>query len=149
MKSEPTAYSIADLAREGSTIWDGVRNYQARNFLREMVPGDRVFFYHSNTKTPAIVGLMTVTASQVIDPTQFDPHSAYFDPKATPEKPRWHTVTVAYGCTFDHGVSLATLKATFSPEELTLVRRGNRLSVMPIDEAIAQRIMALTAVGGG
>ena len=89
MKSEPNVYGIADLEREGIAIWDGVRNYQARNFLRSMEVGDLAFFYHSNTKPPGIVGLMEVVASQVVDPSQFDISSNYYDPKATLISPRW------------------------------------------------------------
>ncbi len=143
MKSEPTSYSIADLARDGQTIWDGVRNYQARNFLRSMQMGDRAFFYHSNVAPAGIVGLMQIVETGLADPTQFDPQSQYFDPKSTPEAPRWQTVKVAYEQTFPQLIGLEQLKQMFSSEELGVVRTGNRLSVMPVDAAIAQRIIAL------
>lgn len=84
MKSEPEAYGIDDLAREGETLWDGIRNYQARNFMRSMVLGDRAFFYHSNTNPPGIVGLMEVTQTGLVDPSQFDPASKYHDPASSP-----------------------------------------------------------------
>lgn len=143
LKSEPDVYSISDLQREGETVWDGVRNYQARNFLRSMAVGDQAFFYHSNTKPPGIVGLATVTASDVVDPSQFDPTSDYYDPKSTPEAPRWRTTQVAFTEVFPHYLALDLLKMQFSPEELGVVKRGNRLSVLPIPESVAQRLLAL------
>lgn len=141
LKSEPQTYSLADLEREREVIWDGVRNYQARNFLRQMQPGDFVFFYHSNTKSPAIVGLARVRQTDIVDPTQFDPASPYYDRKSTPESPRWQTVILEFVRAFPHSVSLSTLKQTFSPEDLWVVRRGNRLSVMPVAAAVADRIL--------
>jgi predicted RNA-binding protein with PUA-like domain len=141
MKSEPDVYSIDDLKRDQTEIWDGVRNYQARNFLKDMALGDLAFFYHSNTKPPGIVGLMKIVETMVVDPTQFDPANKYYDPKSTPEKPRWHTVTVGYVKTFPTGLTLDQLKETFGPDELAVVRRGNRLSVMPVDEAVAKKIL--------
>ncbi|MBD2091756.1 EVE domain-containing protein [Microcoleus sp. FACHB-1515] len=143
MKSEPTSYSIEDLARDRETIWDGVRNYQARNFLRSMQIGDRAFFYHSNVSPPGIVGLMHITAVNLADPTQFDAQSKYFDPKSTVESPRWQTVKVAYEQTFLRLVTLDELKQKFSAEELGVVRSGNRLSVMPVESSIALQILAL------
>lgn len=141
MKSEPDVYSISDLQREGTTIWDGVRNYQARNFLREMQPGDRAFFYHSNTKPPGIVGLMEIVESGISDPTQFDPNSDYFDPKSTEESPRWQTVKVKFVKVFPEMISLEQLKKQFTPDELWVTKRGNRLSVMPVENAIANQIL--------
>lgn len=147
MKSEPDVYSIADLARDRHEIWDGVRNYQARNFLRSMAVGDRAFFYHSNTKPPGIVGLMKIVEADIVDPSQFDPQSKYHDPKSNPEDPRWRTVKVGYLETFAAGISLDQLKAQFTPEELGVVRRGNRLSVMPVDEAVAAKLLAIAQQG--
>lgn len=143
MKSEPDVYSIDDLKRDRNEIWDGVRNYQARNFLKSMAIGDMAFFYHSNTKPPGIAGLMTISEEMVVDPTQFDQANKYYDPKSTHGAPRWHTVTVTYVETFDHYISLNELKENFEPDELQVVKRGNRLSVMPVDEVIAKRILAL------
>jgi predicted RNA-binding protein with PUA-like domain len=143
MKSEPDVYSIDDLARDPEEIWDGVRNYQARNFLRTMAVGDRAFFYHSNTKPPGIVGLMTIIEADIVEPTQFDPSNKYYDPKSSPDNPRWRTVKVGYGETFPQAITLEQLKATFSPEELLVVKRGNRLSVMPVETPIAARILAI------
>ncbi|MGB7088032.1 MAG: EVE domain-containing protein [Phormidesmis sp.] len=144
MKSEPDVYSIEDLERDQTELWDGVRNYQARNFLKSMKVGDTAFFYHSNTKVPGIAGLMTIHEANVVDTTQFEAGSKYFDPKSTPDAPRWRTVVVAYERTFNHYISLNQLKETFSPEELLVVKRGNRLSVMPVDKAAAKQILSLS-----
>ena len=141
MKSEPDVYGIADLERDRTTIWDGVRNYQARNFLKSMEVGDLAFFYHSNTKPPGIVGLMKIIESQVVDPSQFDLDSDYYDPKSTQTAPRWHTVKLEFVSTFDRQIDLTELRDRFTPEELLVVKQGNRLSVMPILENIAERIL--------
>jgi predicted RNA-binding protein with PUA-like domain len=141
MKSEPDVYGIAHLQRDRETIWDGVRNYQARNFLRAMQPGDLAFFYHSNATPPGIVGLMQVSKPNLADPTQFDATSKYYDPKSTLEAPRWQTVMVEFVEAFPTIVTLDALRAAFTPEELSVVRQGNRLSVMPVAEAIAQKIL--------
>jgi predicted RNA-binding protein with PUA-like domain len=143
MKSEPDVYGIADLKRDRTTIWDGVRNYQARNFLREMQPGDRVFYYHSNTNPPGIVGMAEVTESGITDPTQFDATSKYFDPKSSPTNPRWQTVTVQYSQTFAQMLTLDFLRQTFTPEKLLVVRQGNRLSVMPVPAETAERLLMI------
>jgi len=141
LKSEPNDYSIDDLERDRAAIWDGVRNYQARNFLRKMQPSDIAFFYHSNVKPPAIVGLVRIIENGIADPTQFDSSSKYYDPKATVESPRWQTVKVEFVEKFKQPISLAQLKETFSPEEFVLVKKGNRLSVMPVNQEVAQRIL--------
>jgi predicted RNA-binding protein with PUA-like domain len=143
MKSEPDVYGIADLERDQTTIWDGVRNYQARNFLKSMEVGDLAFFYHSNTKPPGIVGLMKIVESQVVDPSQFDLASDYYDPKSTQMAPRWHTVKLEFVNTFEQQIDLTELRDRFTPEELLVVKQGNRLSVMPILEDIADRILVL------
>lgn len=143
MKSEPDVYGIDDLARDQTELWDGVRNYQARNFLTSMAVGDLAFFYHSNTKPPGIVGLAKIVEANVVDPSQFDPGSKYYDPKSSPDKPRWHTVVVGYVETFKTGITLDQLKDTFSPDDLWVVRRGNRLSVMPVADGVAEQILAI------
>lgn len=143
IKSEPKNYSIEDLKRDGETIWDGVRNYQARNFLRQMNKGDLAFFYHSNVKPPGIVGLTCITQSGIDDPTQFDPNSKYYDSKATIEQPRWQTVVVKLVEVFPHIISLSILKENFTSEQLLVVKKGNRLSVIPIEEIVAQQIFQL------
>ncbi|MDM9583378.1 MULTISPECIES: EVE domain-containing protein [unclassified Nostoc] len=143
MKSEPEAYSIVDLQQQKETIWDGVRNYQARNFLRQMDEGDLAFFYHSGTNPPGIAGLMRVVKKDIADPTQFEPESKYYDPKSSYESPRWQTVVVEFVETFSNPILLSILKEKFSAEELMLVRQGNRLSVMPVPEAVALKILAM------
>lgn len=143
MKSEPEVYGIADLQRERETIWDGVRNYQARNYLREMLPGDLAFLYHSNTNPPGIAGLMRVVKTGIADPTQFDPNNKYYDPKSSPESPRWQTVLVEFVESFSHPIVLSTLREKFSSEELMVVKQGNRLSVLPISDAVAKIILAM------
>ncbi|OKH40608.1 EVE domain-containing protein [[Phormidium ambiguum] IAM M-71] len=144
MKSEPEVYSIFDLERDRQTIWDGVRNYQARNFLRQMNPGDLAFFYHSNANPPGISGLMRVIKNNVVDPTQFDSQSKYYDPKSTPESPRWQTVVVEFKKTFPEIITLEKLKQNFSSDELLVVKQGNRLSVMPVLETVAKTILNLS-----
>jgi predicted RNA-binding protein with PUA-like domain len=143
MKSEPDVYSIEDLKRDRTEIWDGVRNYQARNFLTSMSLGDKAFFYHSNTKPPAIVGLMEVVETNIVDPTQFDSASKYYDPKSSPENPRWYTVTVGYLETFETGMTLDDLREVFTSEDLWVVRRGNRLSVLPVEDEVAVRLLEM------
>jgi predicted RNA-binding protein with PUA-like domain len=143
MKSEPEVYGIDHLQREGTTLWDGIRNYQARNFMRAMQLGDQAFFYHSNSKPPGIIGLMEVIETQLIDPSQFDPNSKYFDPGATPEKPRWDCVKLRYVCQFERLLSLDSLRESFSPDELGVVKRGNRLSILPVSAASAERLLGL------
>ena len=141
MKSEPDVYSIRDLKNEGETLWDGIRNYQARNFMRSMKIGDQAFFYHSNTKPPGIVGLMEITETNLIDPFQFDKKSKYFDKKSSKDKPRWDCVKTKYICEFKNMITLKELSKIYTSEELTLVRKGNRLSIMPIKKSIAIELL--------
>ena len=147
MKSEPEAYRIDDLAREGSTLWDGIRNYQARNFMRTMQVGDRAFFYHSNISPPGIVGLMEVSEIGLLDPSQFDQDSKYFDPRSSPAAPRWDCVRLRYLRTFATPLSLDVMRETFAESELAVVRRGNRLSILPVSEVSARRIYSLLGSG--
>ena len=141
MKSEPDAYSIDSLKKDNVTLWDGIRNYQARNFMRKMAIGDKVFFYHSNCKPPGIVGFMEVTDLNIIDPTQFQKESKYYDQKSTREKPRWDCVKVKYIFKAEKMLSLPELKILFKEEELLLVKKGNRLSIIPIDKKIGNLIL--------
>lgn len=143
LKSEPTVYSLTDLQRERVTLWEGIRNYQARNFLRQMQEGDTAFFYHSNTNPPGIAGLMRVVTPNVVDPTQFELQSQYYDPKSTAQSPRWQTVVVEFVDAFSHFVTLEALKQEFTAQELAVVKQGNRLSVMPVPQTVAQRILAM------
>ena len=137
MKSEPDAFSIDDLARapRKTTCWDGVRNYQARNMLRDqMKKGDLVFFYHSNCEVPGIVGIVEVAREGYPDHTAFDPDDHHFDPKSDPEKPRWFMVDVKLKKKFSRVISLRELKACTdkSLSGFQLLAKGNRLSVMPV-----------------
>ena len=141
MKSEPDAYSIKDLKNEKETLWDGIRNYQARNFMRSMKVGDQAFFYHSNTKPPGIVGLMEIIQTNLIDPYQFDESSKYFDEKSNKENPRWDCVKTKYICEFKKMITLKELSETYTSDELTLVRKGNRLSIKPINNNIAIELL--------
>ncbi len=137
MKSEPSAFSIDDLkTMPGQTEhWDGVRNYQARNMMRDqMMVGDRAFFYHSNCNVPGIVGLMEVMREGYPDHTALDPKSKHFDEKSNPDNPRWFMVDVAYMRHTKRVISLAELKAHSAIENMPLVRKGNRLSIMPVSE---------------
>lgn len=133
MKSEPDVYSIHDLEREGSTHWDGVRNYQARNIMRdEMKVGDGVLYYHSNAKPPGIAGLARVCKEAVPDPTQFDESSKYHDPKSDPDDPRWMCVHVEFVEAFDELLPLPMLREVSALEGMALLRKGQRLSVQPV-----------------
>ncbi|GCL35321.1 MAG: EVE domain-containing protein [Sphaerospermopsis sp.] len=143
MKSEPSVYSILDLQTQKQTIWDGVRNYQARNFLKQMQIGDLAFFYHSNAEPPGIFGLMKIVETGIADPTQFDTNSKYYDPKSTPESPRWLTVKVEFAEVFSQPIFLSTLKEKFTGDELLVVKKGNRLSVISVGESVAKNILAM------
>ena len=132
MKSEPDAYSIETLEREKETIWDGIRNYQARNFMRRMEIGDQAFFYHSNCKPPGIVGLMEIVNKNIIDPTQFDKNSKYYDSKSDKLNPRWDCVKVQFLYKSKKIISLQDLRSLFNEEELLVVKKGNRLSILPV-----------------
>ena len=135
MKSEPDAFSIDALQRVGVEPWNGVRNYQARNFMRDgMQVGDGVLFYHSNCAVPGIVGTATVASNAYPDDTQFDPKSDYFDPKSTREQPRWELVDIAFERKLKRTIALTEIKrhADRLGEEFALIRRGNRLSVFPV-----------------
>ncbi len=143
IKSEPDAYSIDDLRKAKTTIWDGIRSYQARNFLQSASVGDLAFFYHSNAKPPGIVGLAKVTAVNIVDPTQFDPESHYYDATSTPAAPRWMTVKFGFVEKFPNLISLDELKEKFSGDDLMVVRKGMRLSVTPVADDIAAAIAVL------
>ena len=137
MKSEPNEYSIDDLEHDpkGWEHWDGVRNYQARNYMRQMKVGDRVFFYHSNTDVPGIVGVAEVCREAYPDHTAFDPDDKHYDPKSDPDKPRWFMVDVRFVEKFPGTLSLQTLRQHAEAlGDFPLLRKGNRLSVMPVSD---------------
>jgi len=146
MKSEPDAFSIDDLQRAGVEPWTGVRNYQARNFMRDgMQVGDGVLFYHSSCAVPGIVGTATVASKAYPDPTQFIPKSDYYDPKSTREQPRWHLVDIAFERKLKRTIALDEIKqrAGSLGEEFALIRRGNRLSVLPVSAAQWKTLLSL------
>ena len=142
-KSEPDAFSIDDLRKAKTTIWDGIRNYQARNYLLSSQVGDIVFFYHSNAKPPGVIGLAKIVKTNVVDPTQFDEGSHYYDPKSKKDQPTWHTVKVQFVEKFPNLISLDELKDTFSAEDLMVVRKGMRLSVTPVESSVASKLIEL------
>ena len=146
MKSEPDAFSIDDLQRVGTEPWNGVRNYQARNFMRDgMQVGDGILFYHSNTKVPGIVGTATVASAAYPDDTQFNPKSDYFDPKASHEQPRWYLVDVAFERKLAQVIALDEIKqhADALGEGFPLTTKGNRLSVFPVTAAQWKLLLSL------
>lgn len=135
MKSEPTSYSIDDLKRDKSTLWEGVRNYQARNFMmKEMSVGDEVLFYHSSTEPPAVVGIAEVSAPAEPDPTQFDTGDSHHDPKATPASPIWYCVRVKFKQKLGRPVALTELREQKELQNMMLLRKGSRLSIQPVTE---------------
>ncbi len=146
MKSEPGEFSIDDLFNRDQQRepWDGVRNYQARNMMRdEMQLGDQIFFYHSNCDLPGIVGIAEVASAAYPDDTAFDPDDKHFDPKSDPENPRWYLIDVRYIRKLKRVISLQELKACAELSDMRLVKRGNRLSVMPVTQQEWDFILAL------
>ena len=146
MKSEPDTFSIDDLERVGTEPWNGVRNYQARNFMRDgMQVGDGVFFYHSNCKVPGIVGIAKVASTAYPDETQFDRTSDYHDPKAKREDPRWMLVDVAFERKLKRTIALDKIKqhADALGEGFPLIARGNRLSILPVTAAQWKLLLAM------
>ena len=150
MKTEPDAFSIDQLKKVGTEPWTGVRNYQARNFMRQMQPGDLVFFYHSSTAVPGIAGLAKVASLPYPDPTQFDRKSHYFDAKATREQPRWEMVDVRFEKKFAKVLALSTLKENEDKlEGLGVLQRGSRLSVMPVTAPNARTLLKMAEHNDG
>ena len=146
MKSEPDVFSIEDLSQRPKKTepWDGVRNYQARNFMKEMKKGDLILFYHSNAKPIGIAGIAEVSKSAYPDHTSWDKKSKYYDPKSTKENPRWFMVDVKFKQKFDHIITLDELKEQKPLKEMRLLAKGNRLSVMPVQEKEFKHILGLT-----
>lgn len=133
MKSEPDEFSIQDLKKVKTEPWTGIRNYQARNFMRDdMKVGDEVLFYHSNAKPPGIAGTMTIASEPYPDPTQFKKKSDYFDPKSSKDNPRWILVDVKFKSEFKKYISLDELKEAPALKEMKILQRGNRLSITPV-----------------
>lgn len=133
MKSEPDVFSIDDLQKQKESHWDGVRNYQARNFMTQaMKVGDRVLFYHSNAEPPGIAGLAVVSAEATPDPSQFDKKSPYFEPRAQREKPVWFCVKVRFQEKFQRLLSLEELRGEKKLAQMPLFQKGQRLSIQPV-----------------
>ena len=149
MKSEPDVFGIDDLknSKDQETTWDGVRNYQARNFMRDdMKKGDLVLFYHSNAKPPGVAGVAVVSKESHPDHTAFDKKSKYFDPKSDPDNPRWMMVNVKFKKKFKNLVSLETLKEQSELKEMKLIQKGNRLSILPLTKDEFDFIQELSKV---
>ena len=146
MKSEPDDYSIDDLKRDGSTCWEGVRNYQARNLMREMEIGDAVLFYHSNAKPPGVAGLARVARTAYPDHYSWDPAHKYYDPKSTADEPRWWMVDVEYVDTLPHLVALDQLKAEPALEDMVVTKRS-RLSVQPVRQEEYEAVVQMGGLG--
>jgi predicted RNA-binding protein with PUA-like domain len=143
MKTEPDEFSIDDLKARKTEPWSGVRNYQARNFIREMKAGDGVLFYHSSCEVPGVAGIASVVASAYPDPTQFDPKSDYFDAKSARADPRWSLVDVRYKRKLARTITLTELKERRELGDFALLRPGNRLSVLPVTKAQWDFILSL------
>lgn len=142
MKSEPDVYSIDDLRDDGSTMWDGVRNYAARNNMQEMEEGDLVLYYHSRQSPPGVVGVARVVREAYPDPTQFDPDSTYFDEKSDEDDPRWWLVDIEFVEKFDGMVSLHAIKDEPSLSDMVLVN-NSRLSVQPVEEEEFEKVRSM------
>lgn len=147
MKSEPDVYSIDRLKQDKKTSWEGVRNYQARNFMtKDMQPGDEVLFYHSSAEPPGIAGMAKVSKKAFPDPTQFDSRSDYYDKKATAENPIWFCVEIEFTKKFAKLISLDQIKKEKSLNEMLVLKKGQRLSVQPVDEKHFKHILKMAAL---
>lgn len=144
MKSEPDVYGIDNLEKDGRDMWDGIRNYQARNMMRDdMRIDDEVLFYHSNCKEPGVAGIAKIVSEPYPDPTQFDKNSRYYDAKSSADNPRWILVDVAFVKKLSRVITLAEIKAEKSLADMILTRKGNRLSIMPVSKYHWTRILRL------
>lgn len=145
MKSEPSSFSIDDLIRSPrqTTCWDGVRNYQARNFMRSMAVGDHVLFYHSSADPPAVVGVAEVVKTAYPDPTQFDKKDTHYDPESKPSEPRWEMVDIKYVRKFARTLTLNELRKEGQLKGMVLLQKGSRLSVQPITPLEWKHIISL------
>lgn len=147
LKSEATCYSIDDLEKDGSTLWTGIRNYQARNFMRDMKIGDLCLFYHSSSTDPlkpnGVYGVVRVIGEAKPDPTQFDPKDDHYDPKATKDKPIWDAVEVEHVSTFEEPISLTEIKRDPKLSGIAVAQTGSRLSVLPVSDTHFAHILEL------
>lgn len=146
IKSEPESYSIDDLKRDKKTPWSGVRNFQARNFMRDQMKiGDLALFYHSSVNPPGIAGVAKVASAPYPDPTQFEPKSPYFDPRATKDRPVWYVVDFSFVKKFKQEITLPKLKASKFFADMLVIQKGNRLSIQPASEKHFKKVLELTA----
>ena len=144
IKSEPEVFSIDDLSKNKTAYWDGVRNYQARNFIRdEMKAGDKIIFYHSNTEPPSAVGICEVIKESYPDFTAFDPSNPHFDPKSKKDSPMWFMFDIKFVKKFSKPVSIREIKSNKKLQKMNLIQRGNRLSVMPVTKDEFDEILKL------
>jgi predicted RNA-binding protein with PUA-like domain len=144
MKSEPSEFGITDLEKKGESLWDGVRNYQVRNMMRDLMQvGDKALFYHSSCKEVGVAGEMEIVGSPVPDPTQFDQKSKYYDPKSEKANPRWLAIPVRHVSTWGRVVSLAELRANPKLQSLTILKAGNRLSITEVTKGEYEAIKRL------
>ncbi len=144
MKSEPSEFGITDLERKGEALWDGIRNYQVRNLIRDnMKVGDRALFYHSSCKEVGVAGEMEIAGEALPDPTQFQSKSKYFDPKSTKENPRWLALSVRHLATWGRVVALSELRAAPKLKDLTILKAGNRLSITEISKKEYEVILSM------
>lgn len=145
MKTEPDVFSIDDLKKNKKTSWEGVRNYQARNFMRDQMKlGDQVLIYHSSCKVPAVAGVAKVIKEAHPDPSSWDKKSPYFDPKSSKENPRWFMVDLAFVKKFSQVISLSEIKKEKSLAQMKLVQKGNRLSIMPLTQKEFKKILSMS-----
>ena len=146
MKSEPGEFSITDLKNRPNRTeaWDGIRNYQARNYIRdEMKPGDLAFFYHSSCEVPGIAGIIEITSKARPDQTAFDKNNSHYDPKSDPELPRWYLLDVRLKCQFNQAITLGELRNHDELKEMKLLQKGSRLSIMPVTKKEWDYIISL------
>jgi len=143
MKSEPSCFSIDDLEKKKISSWDGVRNYQARNFMLEMKRGDKILFYHSSAKEVGVVGVMSVAKEAYADHTAQDPNNEHYDPKATKEKPIWYMVDVKFEKKFPRTILLEELKKEKVLKDMLILRKGNRLSITPLTQKEFEKIIEM------
>jgi predicted RNA-binding protein with PUA-like domain len=144
VKSEPYTYSIDNLAKDKETFWDGVRNFQARSFLIAMQVGDKLLFYHSNSEPIGVVGVAEVVATAQPDQTQFDKKSEYYEPRSTSEKPLWFSPKIKFKRKFSKIVTLSDIKLHPLLNKLAIVKKGNRLSVMPVEKSEFELILEMS-----
>ena len=144
MKSEPDDYIIDDLKKDRREPWDGIRNYQARNMMRDdMKIGDEILFYHSSCKEPGVVGIAKVASESYPDPTQFDEKAKHFDAKSSKDNPRWILVDVTFVKKLARNITLTEIKAEKTLQDMVLTRKGNRLSIMPVEKRHWDKIRSL------